>query len=439
MSTLAQQLQGIQANNTQESDTRRRASYLFTPRQAATLSKEEIFGLGQNGFQALLQLEPRLDRFEDVFFSDRAKQTDRTLLSKDENEKLDASVAACLQLLGPNVLIRPCGQFLEWLIRQFRINEFNVKEMLVLMLPYHETPQFAQMLQILEIKPNTPFAPLSAVKAAIQPLPRHTLVASLTKSPDLLRFVVSLLTSALSDRTIHRTLISFWMATLLSYLQLRPTITQDEMTIFLPALFGGIRVRSQPEAQLACYVLLASLATKASLATDAIESIITLISTHRNKDGKNDQAAITTLITILQSQDELPILPEKVTRKLLERPDFVQIVLDLATTHELTLFLKPLCASLVSLYGEEEVNVCVEAFAHPATPKQVLSCLTGNLMDGLLVKEVDELVGVLSKIRQFAPESLEAAVAGREGEKKIQDLLEQVINVRAFQPRVSVR
>lgn len=153
MSSLASQLKSIQAANTNDvNQLKHRPSYLFTPRQAATITKDEIYGLGQNGFQALLQLEPRLDRFEDIFFSDRARQTDRTLLSKEENEKLDLSVGACLRLLGPHVLIRPCGQLLEWLIRQFRINEFNVKNLVALVLPFHETPQFAQILQILNLE-----------------------------------------------------------------------------------------------------------------------------------------------------------------------------------------------------------------------------------------------------------------------------------------------
>lgn len=37
-------------------------------------------------------------------------------------------------------------------LKVFRINEFNVTSVLALMLPYHETPQFAQMLQLLHLE-----------------------------------------------------------------------------------------------------------------------------------------------------------------------------------------------------------------------------------------------------------------------------------------------
>lgn len=41
---------------------------------------------------------------------------------------------------------------LELMPWTLRINEFNVDDVLALVLPYHETPQFAQMLQILNLQ-----------------------------------------------------------------------------------------------------------------------------------------------------------------------------------------------------------------------------------------------------------------------------------------------
>lgn len=123
--SLSSQLQALGAANINarqlaQNATKHRDSYLFSHRQAATLSNDDIFNLAQNGLAALLQLDPRLSNFEDDLFGDGSKQTDRTLLTKEENEKLDIVLSSCLRTLGPNVLVRPCGQVLEWLIRRYR-------------------------------------------------------------------------------------------------------------------------------------------------------------------------------------------------------------------------------------------------------------------------------------------------------------------------------
>lgn len=97
-----------------------RPSYLYAPKQAASLSLEDIYGLGENGFVALCQITPALAKLGPVFFEEASKHTDRALLSKEENAKLNKSIDQCLSLLGPSVLVRPCGQVLEWLIRRYR-------------------------------------------------------------------------------------------------------------------------------------------------------------------------------------------------------------------------------------------------------------------------------------------------------------------------------
>lgn len=61
---------------------------------------------------------------EPTLFAEEAKHTDRALLNKEENENLDQQLGLCLALLGPSVLVRPCGQILEWLIRRFRFDPY---------------------------------------------------------------------------------------------------------------------------------------------------------------------------------------------------------------------------------------------------------------------------------------------------------------------------
>ena len=49
-------------------------------------------------------------------------------------------------------MLKPAGKALEWLIRRFRINEYNVDAVMLAILPYHETALFVTMVSILQIE-----------------------------------------------------------------------------------------------------------------------------------------------------------------------------------------------------------------------------------------------------------------------------------------------
>jgi hypothetical protein len=49
-------------------------------------------------------------------------------------------------------MLKPSGKALEWLIRRFRIHEYNVDAIIRAIIPYHETALFVTMVSILEIK-----------------------------------------------------------------------------------------------------------------------------------------------------------------------------------------------------------------------------------------------------------------------------------------------
>ncbi|KAG5348834.1 hypothetical protein C0989_007869, partial [Termitomyces sp. Mn162] len=155
MSSLAAQLaQNASLNAALLVDRSRRKSaesYLFTGREADQHDLESIHALGVNGLLQLALLNPALRKYEDQLFSEYAKATDRTLLPLEVNAELDAGIATFLALLGPYVMEAPTGRVLEWLVRRFRINEFNIEAVLSLFLPYHESPHFTKMLSILHI------------------------------------------------------------------------------------------------------------------------------------------------------------------------------------------------------------------------------------------------------------------------------------------------
>ena len=72
--------------------------------------------------------------------------------TKEENAKIDESITKCFRLLGPYFLLPATHKFLEFLIRIYKINEFNHDVVLLAMLPFHETNVFVRMLQLVPVK-----------------------------------------------------------------------------------------------------------------------------------------------------------------------------------------------------------------------------------------------------------------------------------------------
>lgn len=124
MSSLASQLaQNASLNASILVDRSRRkwtTSYLFTGKDADELDLEAIHALGVNSFISLCSIEPKLHAFQDTFFSEQAKETDRTLLTKQKNDELDERIEEFLWCLSEFLMDPPTTKILEWLVRRFR-------------------------------------------------------------------------------------------------------------------------------------------------------------------------------------------------------------------------------------------------------------------------------------------------------------------------------
>lgn len=129
MSSLAAQLaQTASLNASLLVDRSRRKptlSYLFTGKEADQHDFEALHAIGVNSLIHLASIDPALEKYEDILFSERAKETDRTLLPSAEIEELDKAIEQFLWLLSPYLLEPPSGKIIEWLVRRFRCVNFN--------------------------------------------------------------------------------------------------------------------------------------------------------------------------------------------------------------------------------------------------------------------------------------------------------------------------
>ncbi|KDQ24027.1 hypothetical protein PLEOSDRAFT_1068022 [Pleurotus ostreatus PC15] len=325
-SSLAAQLAqsaSLNANLLNEKSRRKSAeSYLFTGRQADQYDLETIHALAVNAFLQLTQLNPVFQRFEAPLLSEAAKSTDRTLQTKAENAKLDEAITGCLHLLGPYVLESPTGKVLEWLVRRFRIHEFNVDAILTLFLPYHESPHFTKMLTILHIPPSSPWSFLRAHKAAATNVQRASLVTEMLKNSPAARVVAGLLPNAMRDGHHYRALTAFHAATLHDFIMRSEGVDEGTVAYVLPACVDPLKSPSAGKDEtLASYILLVALSQKCRLSPDAVNAIVVAMT--KRAALVTPSQYLKALISVCEPQEleEGATFPRSVTKCLLKLPN----------------------------------------------------------------------------------------------------------------------
>ncbi|WVF68418.1 hypothetical protein IAT40_003183 [Kwoniella sp. CBS 6097] len=313
MSSLAAQLQNIASLDAARLNSRYGApsskSYLFPPKVASTHDLDSIFALAQSGFEELLSLDPDIEEFEDELFSERAKRTDRMMLSKEENEALDEVIARCLRRLGRWIGVMAGGKCIEWLVRRFRIHEMNADVLLEVFLPYHESPNFPRILAILTIPQTSPYhAPFSPLIKNAQAIPRSYIATAISPAKDkslhLLNNVAGLIQQAIKEKVVHRALLTFWSAIMVDLLDsakqgkgVNEGLVKVMVEVFVTILStpnGGEDVNA------AVYPPLVLLTRSVTLVDEAFAAIVSALITPSS--GADASQRILTLLVILNDR-----------------------------------------------------------------------------------------------------------------------------------------
>ncbi|KAJ4466217.1 armadillo-type protein [Lentinula lateritia] len=383
-------------------------SYLFANgRDASEYDLDSIFALGRSGFEALATLNPRLTIYEENLFSHHARNVDRTLLAAEAVRELDMALEGCLQELGAYLLEGAASKVLEWLVRRFRVNEFNVRALVALFLPYHETQNWGKMLTILHLDKEPMFKFLvphqkQAQKPTSQAdlvLPRKALVQAMLRNGDIARLVVRLLGEALkghkdgsfSGGKFFRTLVAFWAATMHDFVLAHGSHGAKGMSEGTSALvFAAVieplsaipkfKQKANPKSGkgqkydnverdtiLTSYILLATISSQApcSLTPPALKVIISsMVNAAAPGTGISAQQLVKTLVAFCGTQNEL--LDSEVSADMLDRmfavPEFLQeIVTAFGSWDGAEKVLAPFSAILVERLNSTDTEQASEA------------------------------------------------------------------------------
>ncbi|KAJ2692795.1 snoRNA-binding rRNA-processing protein utp10, partial [Coemansia spiralis] len=339
-------LRGIDRTISTERAQRIRASFLFDGRQAADIDNQTILDIGREGLRELRQINRRFDRFAATLFSEAAKDMDRVLQTREENDKLDEAIRGFLFLAAPHFLTKPAGKALEWLVRRFRIHEFNAKDILAAILPYHETKAFLTMLTIITFESGDMdlFGFLITQRKARRLLDRGTLLAQCVRDRSLMAFIANAVFRACRMGLDYPGLHSFYATVMSQFITSLPEVDNAAVQFVLPYVLDGLNLSGR-DAQIGAYMALGALGTRVALTADALEKALCAVT----QQPADVRAMAMCLVQLAQTQ-EAPTVAAALSPRLLgaaaSHAALPQALCDLAGNYDIGALLNPLLGAL---------------------------------------------------------------------------------------------
>ncbi|THC97168.1 hypothetical protein EYZ11_003333 [Aspergillus tanneri] len=301
-SSLAAQLSQIAAKSTNQLNLRAQRilhsqSLIFDRQVAGSQDFQTIYEICYEGFQELCQLDPRFAQFERTIFSEQSQAEERTEMTAAQNKELDTVLEAFLALVGGRLLLSPAVKAVDWLIRRFRIHEYNTAFTILTFLPYYTTPLFLNLLAILPEDLTPAFKILNPYKKGLVNPPRHPLVHSATTNKLFLAAINNYTLQVGRQRAGHHALLSFWAGIMTEAVAgmldaarsgrraVEKQQHDDIILRVLPVLNDGLALKEVSELVIGCYMVCVILAQKAALQDKVLDGLMEAVAAQQKPDA----------------------------------------------------------------------------------------------------------------------------------------------------------
>ncbi|XP_041671630.1 HEAT repeat-containing protein 1 isoform X1 [Cheilinus undulatus] len=355
MTSLAHQLKRLALPQSDPNLLTRKevASLLFDPKDAASMDRSTFYALGCTGLEELLGIEPAFLEFQDTLFSQASLTLERSVQSKEVNEKLDTGISLFLTRLCPYFLLKPAHKCIEWLVHRFHIQLYNADSLLACALPYHDTNVFVRVLQLLKIKDATNrWNWLHCLQKPGVPLSRGTLITHCYSDLGFMDFICTMVTKAVqaySGRSGScsqlRVIFSFYASTIVPALDAVDRVSDSIISKLLPYIQKGLK-SSLSDYKAATYMIVSQLAVKVVMEASLVDTLAVHVSKSLLREPILAQDGLGCLVVLLQNQKEGSAGPRAFSR-LSSMPALVSTLQVMATTYDVTPLLRYLLPHLV--------------------------------------------------------------------------------------------
>ncbi|XP_073345886.1 HEAT repeat-containing protein 1 isoform X2 [Pagrus major] len=355
MTSLAQQLKRLALPQSDPNLLTRRevASLLFDPKDAATMDRSTFYALGCTGLEELLGIEPAFLEFQDTLFSGASLTLERSVQSKEVNERLDASISLFLTRLCPYFLLKPAHKCIEWLVHRFHIQLYNPDSLLACALPYHDTNLFVRVLQLLKIVDATNrWNWLHCLQKPGVPLSRGALITHCYTDLSFMDFICTMVTKSIQAYSGHsgscsqlRVIFSFYASTIVPALDAVDKVSDTIISKLLPYVQKGLK-SSLMDYKAATYMIVCQLAVKVVMEASLVDTLAVHISKSLLKEPVLAKEGVGCLIVLLQNQKEGAAGPRAFSC-LSSMPALVSTLQVMAASHDVSPLLRYLLPHLI--------------------------------------------------------------------------------------------
>ncbi|XP_022904359.2 HEAT repeat-containing protein 1 [Onthophagus taurus] len=338
--------------------SKKRASILFTPEEAAEKSRETVFEIGTYGLEELIKRNSIFEEFRNNLFHETYKNFERSVHDTSMNEKLDKNIQKFFLYLSPYFVLKDACMALEWLIYRYSIQEYNRNDFLMMMLPYHETNMFIRALQVIPIKnENDNFGWLKKLQKSRLPLSKNMLYNHASSNPAFLKSISTYLLAAVKLHNEPERLnvfFNFYCLTFCGAIQHTQVIDDRHVTSIIPALLKGLK--SDISDFLAGSIIITStLISKTGLTEKLLNKFIESISNF-NVTNLNE-SCVMLLVKIYQTQSDFKEISSNAVEKLANQKWICKVLEDINQKFLIDVFLKVLFKGILNNLVDNGENV----------------------------------------------------------------------------------
>ncbi|KAJ2988983.1 hypothetical protein NUW58_g3699 [Xylaria curta] len=358
---LAAQLAQIAAQSKSSLDVKAQKaahskSLIFEPRVAAVQSFQTLYGICREGFDELCQLDPRFIHFGTTIFSEQSQDEDRVHMTAAENGELDKKVDSFLRLAGARLRLMPTIKAIEWLVRRFRIHEYNTTMVLTTFLPYHTMPTFVTLLSILPSELPRVYKFLDPYVKSLTSPPRAVLVHRAIHHSDFLTTLSTYTLDTCRTQYSYPALISFWAGIMTEAVNgmldrmrsgrasIQKSNDQSLFQLIGPTIRDALVMSQVPGLQIACYMVITVYVAKGDLDDSTISALMEQLVSGWTTESLRPGLICLSVLAQYRSAKQMSA---KVTRALLKVQDLPKLLADIGKEHDLGKFANGLCLALI--------------------------------------------------------------------------------------------
>ncbi|KAI8626881.1 armadillo-type protein [Xylariaceae sp. FL1651] len=358
---LAAQLAQIAANSKSSLDVKvqkaaHSKSLIFEPRVAASQSFQTLYGICREGFDEICQLDARFVPFGTTIFSEQSQDEDRTQMTTTENAELDKKIDAFLRLAGARLRLMPTIKAVEWLIRRFRVHEYNTITLLSTFLPYHTIPAFVTLLSILPSNLPPVYKFLDPYVKSLTSPPRAVLVHRAVHHSDFLITVSTFTLETCRAQQHYPALISFWAGIMTEAVNgmldrmrsgrsaIQKSNDQYLLQLIGPTISDALVMPKAAGLQIACYMVVTVFVAKGDLDDGTNSALMEQLVAGWTAESLRPGLICLSILAQYRSAKQMS---SKVTRALLKVQNLPELLIDIGREHDIGKLANGLCLALI--------------------------------------------------------------------------------------------